>query len=137
MAGLDAKYRIVLQQPSYRRFRAVLKERTRPVILWCGAGLSKPAGLPDWNELRKRLLSDLENKAFTFLDDERSHLLGRVAAIEDEPNAWLAFTLLKKAHWAKRHSETGFASTWLSRVVQIFHSNTKDSGQQGSAEWST
>lgn len=97
MASVSAQANINLKQPSYRRLRAVLAERTRPVVLWCGAGLSMPVGLPDWKGLKVKLLDDLEQKAISFLepDPQRSRLLGRAQAIEEEANVWLAFTMLQ------------------------------------------
>ncbi len=97
MATKSPRSAINLGQATYRRLRDVLKERTRPVILWCGAGLSAEVGLPDWNGLKQKLLSDLEEKAHSFDDPERSKILARCATIDDERNGWIAFTQLRRA----------------------------------------
>lgn len=88
---------INLAQGSYRRLRVILAERIRPVALWCGAGLSKPANLPDWTELKSILVKDLEEKAYALLesDPERTRLMNRAASIDKETNTWVAFTMLR------------------------------------------
>ena len=86
---------INLDQPSYRRFRSILAERTRPVLLWCGAGLSSPAGLPSWAKLKEKLIIDLENKAFLFDEEVKRTLLKACENIEAEENPWVAFQRLR------------------------------------------
>lgn len=97
MAPTSPQFAINLKQPSYRRLRATLKERTRPVVLWCGAGLSMPAGLPNWDGLKRLLLNDLEEKALSFDEPERERLLRRAGEIDEEADAWRAFTQLEQA----------------------------------------
>ena len=89
---------IELTQASYRRLRTHLLEGTKPVVLWCGAGLSKPAGLPDWRELKNRLTEDLDSKASSFGDNEseRSRLSNIADRVENEKNMWTSFTLLQE-----------------------------------------
>lgn len=99
MARPSPKKFINLQQPSYRRLRSIFTERTSPIVLWCGAGLSMPVGLPDWQGLKNKLLTDLEEKALSFLDSDpaRDKLLQKGIFIDEEGNIWVAFSMLEKA----------------------------------------
>lgn len=49
----------MLQQPSFDLFKKSVSESIAPLVLIVGSGLSKPAGLPDWKELRKSLQRSL------------------------------------------------------------------------------
>jgi len=50
------------RQPAFLSLRDTLAERSAPVVLWIGAGLSKEAGLPLWEELYSRLKTALMAK---------------------------------------------------------------------------
>jgi len=50
-------------QPAYQSLRAILAEKTTPVIAWVGAGLSAPAGLPSWKGLIEGLTKGLLQNA--------------------------------------------------------------------------
>ena len=43
-------------QPNFLRLRKIYKEETKRLIFFCGAGASREAGLPNWNELIDELL---------------------------------------------------------------------------------
>jgi len=84
-------------QRSYRAFRAIVAERTNPLLAWVGSGLSTPAGLPTWAGLRAALLEALLDKA-KGLDDreeqERLEAMARVVRLEKRN--WVAFTMLEE-----------------------------------------
>lgn len=84
-------------QSQFVRLRAILKERTNPVVLWIGSGISTQAGMPTWQGLKDQLAQALEEKAQQ-LDEvsERGRLQGRLSSIKSDPNLWLAFQNLKE-----------------------------------------
>jgi len=82
-------------QPAYTGFRNILKERTENVVAWVGAGLSAPAGIPSWQELRSRLCNTLRSKASEIEDDSKQGLLTQAGAAEGVDRLWTAFQILK------------------------------------------
>ena len=83
-------------QPAHEALRSIIAERTSPVLAWVGAGLSKPAGVPMWGELRDSLAADLRAKADTMHDLPRKRLRAVADKAAREGNLWLAFELLKE-----------------------------------------
>ena len=53
-------------QSSYKELRSILKERTNQVVVFAGAGLSSPSGLPTWKKLRDALIVEAKKKHFCF-----------------------------------------------------------------------
>ncbi|WP_415908343.1 SIR2 family protein [Oleiharenicola sp. Vm1] len=83
-------------QPSYVAFRKVIAERTRQVVVICGAGLSRSAGLPSWVELKTRLIAAAK-KEVQYRKDSRQkdeHLIG---VAEHEADLWMALKFLRRA----------------------------------------
>jgi len=86
------------KQESYLSFRDIISERTKRVVVWAGAGLSKPAKLPSWPELLDGLCDSLERKAASIEEDfEQKRLYADLAAIGEYRNIWLAFQKLRSA----------------------------------------
>jgi serine/threonine protein kinase len=83
-------------QPSHRALRAIVAERTRPLLAWTGAGISAPAGLPSWFALRDRLVEVLEHKALTLDTRDRARFQNAAHLARQETNLWLAFGILQK-----------------------------------------
>lgn len=93
-------------QDSHRAFRDIASERTRSVVVWVGAGLSKPAGIPLWSELRKELCEVGRRKAQQLLDyDEVDRLSKKCESAETMP-LWNSFGLLQKALGLTSYTET-------------------------------
>lgn len=84
-----------LEQPSYKRFRAIYKERTRNVVIWVGSGLSKPAGLPDWEGLKNILLNEGYAKANSLNIGDRENYRNKIDAIKKIQDYWNLFEALK------------------------------------------
>ncbi|HEX5713689.1 MAG TPA: SIR2 family protein [Solirubrobacterales bacterium] len=84
-----------VSQSAYRSLRGIVAERTNPVLAWVGSGLSIPAGLPSWAELRVILLDELLDKAKGLDGKDREQLEARVRQIRLEPNNWVAFSMLR------------------------------------------
>ena len=83
-------------QTSYVDLRAIIAERANGVVCWVGAGLSAPAGIPSWPELRLALTRALEAKART-LDSAGETKLRSYAENAKKANThWDAFLILRK-----------------------------------------
>jgi eukaryotic-like serine/threonine-protein kinase len=84
-----------LEQDSYRSLRSIVSERTRRFVVWCGAGISRPAGLPDWVGLRIALSGALQRKALTLTPADRAAAEEITRTIALEPSPWVAFQRLQ------------------------------------------
>ncbi len=84
-------------QPAYRRLRTISAERRKPIAVWTGAGLSTPAGLPTWKQLRSALvdaaLHEVE-EIVTPEGDRKEDAIRRAANIDD---LWESMDIIKKA----------------------------------------
>jgi eukaryotic-like serine/threonine-protein kinase len=84
-------------QDNYAHFRDIVAERTNPIVVWVGSGLSAPAGIPTWNTLRKSLCDTLLNKAKTFAEPDAEALRSAHSQAWYEKNLWVAFKILREA----------------------------------------
>ena len=84
-------------QPAHGALRSVVAEKTNKLVVWTGSGLSTPAGLPTWHELKTRLLREFQDKIAGLSSDSAPKLLAMVDRIHNETNHWLAFQLLQQA----------------------------------------
>lgn len=83
-------------QPAYQRLRTAYAETRRPFVFWIGAGLSQPANLPSWTQLRSTLIAQALETLTTLEKEEadrREDVLTRAGSTDD---LWLAFELIKK-----------------------------------------
>lgn len=93
-------------QQAYQSLRDVVAERTRPLVVWIGSGLSVAAGLPTWHALRGQLQTSLRYKALSIDPPERDKLLARAEAIKKQLNHWIAFGMLQEALGETTYRET-------------------------------
>lgn len=84
-------------QPSYRRLQSIIAERTNRLVIWVGAGLSMPAGLPSWSELKDTLCRTLVEKAPSDDPKEVEAAKKRADQARQEKDNWLAFQMLREA----------------------------------------
>ncbi len=84
-------------QMSYGRLRSIVRERTNPIMIWLGSGLSSAAGMPSWLDLRNNLCRALEDKARYAPTKDQADQRKRLAHIKAEGDLWLAFSLLRDA----------------------------------------
>jgi eukaryotic-like serine/threonine-protein kinase len=91
LAYLDTK------QSSYTAFRNLVAERTRRILPWVGAGLSTPAGLPTWNDLRRLLCDELVERARQQDEATQKKYLSEADLARKHQNAWVAFEILKRS----------------------------------------
>lgn len=74
--------------------RSTVAMRTRRLIIWCGAGLSAPAGIPTWAALQRRLEAALYERlqSLDLTDLQRE---SKLRSIKQEKNPWVAFHRLQ------------------------------------------
>lgn len=83
-------------QLAYKDFRETLKQNTRQVVVWAGAGMSAPAELPSWNGLRSYLVGEAEKKASLYPDlSHKIHAL--LERAKGQTDLWKVFGFLKTA----------------------------------------
>ena len=84
------------EQSAYEALRNIVAERTNGLIWWIGSGLSRPAGLPTWAELKAALFKAFQDKVRTFdvADQETAKKL--LLAIQLQQNMWIAFKMLRE-----------------------------------------
>lgn len=84
-------------QPAYEDLRAVVAERTTPLLAWIGSGLSIQAGLPTWAGLKDGLTDVLEAKAVDLEPREAAELRSKAEAIRKQGNLWISFKMLQES----------------------------------------
>ena len=83
-------------QSAYVALRNIISEHTSGVVFWTGSGLSVEAGLPTWAGLREVLTTALREE-INQLDKSDRHSLEQVhSRIQDEPDHWRTFTMLRQ-----------------------------------------
>lgn len=90
---------------SLKQLKSIVATRTRRLVLWMGAGLSAPAGLPTWSALQRRLESKLEEK-YRVLGVNTPQRESRLRAIRQELNPWIAFQRLQTELGITTYRET-------------------------------
>jgi len=99
-------------QSAYHDLRNIVAEHTNRLILWVGAGLSRPAGLPSWAELRKGLEEELRRKSNTLDDEGQSRLLEKLSIAQREKDPWVAIQILRN-----NLGDTSYAATIRSSIA--------------------
>lgn len=95
-----------LDQSAYQAFRDIVAERTRPLLVWVGSGLSAEAGLPTWLGLETLLLETLDEKAIGLEPQDAEQVRRRAEAIRNQRNKWVAFKMLRDGLGATTYRET-------------------------------
>lgn len=85
-----------LSQPSYQLFRQALAEKKAPLVIVCGSGLSAPAKLPTWPQLRHTLELEAEAKDRALNEFGKKLISPTFSAAKSQENPWVAFKLLKE-----------------------------------------
>lgn len=84
----------MLEGEQYASLRSTVATRTRKLVVWCGAGLSAPAGIPTWPVLQRRLETLLQDKLAT-MEIPQIQRDAKLKAIRQEKNPWVAFHRLQ------------------------------------------
>lgn len=82
-------------QSAYRRLQESMVPDTNRFVVWCGAGLSAPAGIPAWAGLRKILEDALREKATHQNEKARDSIERQLPIISKKDDPWVAFQMLK------------------------------------------
>ena len=85
-----------VQQNPHQQLRSIIAEKTSKLVCWVGSGLSAEANLPTWFQLKKRLVSQLREKATDILDADSQALKSAADHAEKEENVWIAFHILRE-----------------------------------------
>jgi serine/threonine protein kinase len=93
-------------QPAYRKLRNIITERTNSVVAWVGAGLSVPAGLPTWEELRDDLVEEYRAKTRAMSEEVRDEAEGVLKVVEHKEDLWEAFKILKENMGRESYRQT-------------------------------
>lgn len=85
------------EQATFQRFARHLKECYSRIVIWSGAGVSKPGNCPSWIDLLQFVRKQAEIKA-DGLEPMAKKLVGELARKSDHAgDYWEKFSLLKKA----------------------------------------
>ncbi|MEM1212750.1 MAG: SIR2 family protein [Planctomycetota bacterium] len=95
MSATQCETRFDDNQPAYISLSKIIAEKTSPILFWVGAGLSTPAGLPNWNQLANQLQESARRKAPTLAPQEKTKLLAILNVAELESDLWKKMGLLK------------------------------------------
>lgn len=77
-------------QTAFRRFLDHYSQDTRKLIVFCGAGASKEANLPDWDELVRLVRAELDQPVYSADDIKR-----KVQKFDYEDDFWNKFSIAK------------------------------------------
>lgn len=84
------------EQPAFQELRKRLSLDAGRIVGFVGAGLSQPAKLPNWPELRERLIKEYRLEAATFDSEKAKKIIQGCNSAEQVSNLWLSFSILKK-----------------------------------------
>lgn len=88
-------YDAFFQQPSNLLLKKAISESIAPLTIVIGSGLSKPAGLPDWKDLRKAFQLQLDNQYTSKTSVDRTFSDPRYKKASLTTNYWEFFQLSK------------------------------------------
>lgn len=71
------------------------KSRTRPIVIWAGAGLSAPANLPSWATLQNKILSEAREYVSSLSQEQQREKASQLKSIQSINNPWIAFEKLE------------------------------------------
>ena len=89
---------IIKDNPEFIELTKKIRENSKDFVIIIGAGLSKPAGLPDWIGLKNLVIEDAKKRGDSIIDaDDKDIYLKSLDKIASIPNSelWQCFTSLK------------------------------------------
>ncbi len=79
--------------PEYQQLRKAIAQRKLPLVIVCGAGLSAPARLPNWNGLRKILERNASAKVASLNQMGQKLYDSKLKTASSTNDLWIAFDL--------------------------------------------
>jgi len=88
----------LVKQSFYRELREIIAQGTSKLVFVCGSDLNIATGSPSWQLLRKGLQTKLRNELgqLQLSEEEAKRRINEIAAIESEPNPWIAFQRIRR-----------------------------------------
>jgi len=97
----------VNRDPAFDELRKIVTEKSRPIVFWTGAGVSRPA-LPTWAGLLNEVIKVAKAKAATLRDNK--NLLSSIDYAKGQNDLWRSFERLAS-------SEVGIGSESFRSVI--------------------
>lgn len=79
------------QHPNFITLRQSLAEHRAPVVFWIGAGVSRDAGLPTWEMLRKHMAEAALEELVTLASADADIMEARLTDAATTSDLWQAF----------------------------------------------
>lgn len=84
------------RQAPHQQLRSRIAEKRNRVVFWVGSGLSVPANLPTWSQLKDLLIDHLRVKSSNSETEYARRLSAAADKADKEKDYWIAFQILKK-----------------------------------------
>ena len=81
--------------PTYYDLLDEWRSRARPIVIWAGAGLSAPAGLPSWPTLQKKVVAEAKEYVASLSEEQQREKQAQYKALQSIDNPWLIFEKLE------------------------------------------
>ncbi len=90
-------------QGSFLRLGRRYAERTKDIAFWIGAGISQPAGLPSWSELRDILADEAKQELLTAEASKVDEIEDRLERLGSDASLWDSFETLRDVLGAAKY----------------------------------
>ncbi len=84
-------------QPEFKLLRGIIAGNTSQLVIWMGSGISAPANIPTWRELKTILEKEAYAKSRTLDPSGRKRIRRKIRDSKATSDTWLAFDLLEEA----------------------------------------
>lgn len=95
MSSTEQKTKFSAVTQTYLDLLDEWRSKTRPIVIWAGAGLSAPAGLPNWPTLQKKIASEANSYINTLSEEQQKEKRIQYKALNSISNPWIAFEKLE------------------------------------------
>jgi eukaryotic-like serine/threonine-protein kinase len=85
-----------LEHPDFLELRNRIREDAKDFVAIVGAGLSIPAGLPNWNKLRDAVAKDAQARISSLPETDQPLMVEELKKITEINDLWQAFSELKR-----------------------------------------
>jgi hypothetical protein len=75
----------------FEALKLIVAERSKPIVLWCGAGLSKQAKMPLWSELADALTAEASRRLEDAEGTHADRLKNNIEAAKNAASLWVSF----------------------------------------------